>query len=189
MSDELTQRLDNIPRQPGIYLWKDDRGQVIYVGKAKVLANRVRSYFQDFEAKDAKTRLLIANIRGLDWIVTDTEQEALILENTLIKKYRPRYNVRLRDDKNYLCLRLSNEDFPMLSIVRKIRQDGATYYGPFSNASAVRTTLRFLNRYFPLRKCAEDVFHRRDRPCLNGQIGQCEAPCVDRISKEGSQNE
>jgi excinuclease ABC subunit C len=178
-------KLSKLPRRPGVYFWKNGRGTVIYVGKAKVLRQRVRSYFQDFMGKDGKTRLLVAQIRDLDWIVTQSEQEALILENTLIKKYRPRYNVRLRDDKNYLSLRLStNEDFPRLSIVRKISKDGATYFGPYSNAKAIRTTLRFLNKHFPIRKCDNAKFQRQDRPCLNYQIGQCEGACSAKIDKE-----
>ena len=180
----VANKLEKLPRRSGVYLWKDTKGGVIYVGKAKVLAHRVRSYFHDMMGKDIKTRLLITSIRDLDWIVTDTEKEALILENNLIKKYRPRYNIRLRDDKNYPCLRLSNEEFPKLSVVRRIKKDGATYYGPFSSSSAVKTTLLFLNRNFPLRKCTDKKFSRRTRPCLMHQIGQCEAPCVDRITQE-----
>jgi len=179
----LEEKLKKIPKKPGIYLWKDKKGAVIYVGKAKVLANRVRSYLQ-IKGKDIKTRLLIVNICDLDWIVTDSENEALILENTLIKKYRPRYNIRLMDDKNYVCLRLGKEDFPRISIVRKIKPDKATYYGPFSSSRAVRTTLRFLNKNFPLRKCNDRNFASRTRPCMFHQIGQCHAPCVGKISKE-----
>lgn len=182
--DTVAHKLKKLPRRPGVYLWKDDRGRIIYVGKAKLLTHRVRSYFQNLRGKDIKTRLLIAAIRDLDWIVTDTEKEALILENNLIKKHRPRYNIALRDDKNFQCLRLSNEDFPKLSVVRKIKPDGATYFGPFSNAGAVKTTLRFLNKTFPLRKCTDAKFSRRTRPCLMYQIGQCEGPCSAKINRE-----
>jgi excinuclease ABC subunit C len=180
----VAEKIRSLPGKPGIYFWKDGQGAVIYVGKAKVLPNRVRSYFQDFAGKDVKTRLLVASIRDLDWIVTDSEKEALILENTLIKKYRPRYNIRLRDDKNFVCLKLTAEDFPRLEIVRKMAKDQATYYGPFSNAKAVRTTLRFLNKNFPLRKCNNAKFKSRTRPCIMHQIGQCEAPCVGKIDQK-----
>ena len=184
-NEVVANKLKNLPKLPGIYLWKDRQERIIYVGKAKVLFNRVRSYFQDFEGKDIKTRLLVSSIRDLDWIITDTEKEALILENNLIKKYRPRYNVRLKDDKNYLSLRLSiKDDFPKLSIVRKIKKDGSIYFGPFSNAKAIRTTLRFINKIFPLRKCTEKKFSRRDRPCLNFQIDQCMGVCCEKSTKE-----
>lgn len=184
-NEVVADKLKKLPTRPGVYLWKDAQGRIIYVGKAKRLPNRVRSYFQSLNGKDFKTRMLISSIRDLDWIVTDTEKEALILENNLIKKYRPRYNVSLRDDKNFKCLRLStNEDFPKLSIVRKIKKDGAIYFGPFSNAGAVGTTLNFLKRTFPLRKCTNKKFAQRDRPCLNYQIGQCAGPCDGRIDKE-----
>lgn len=180
----LAQKLNKVPKFPGVYLWKNDKGVVIYVGKAKVLTNRVRSYFQQIWNKDIKTRLLVSNIVDLEWIVTDTEKEALILENTLIKKYRPRYNVRLLDDKNYPCLRLSKETFPRLTVVRKIKRDAADYYGPFSSSSAVKISLRVLNRHFPLRKCNDIKFKHRSRPCIMHQIGQCEAPCVAKITPE-----
>ena len=184
-NEVVAEKLKKLPSRPGVYLWKDGQKRIIYVGKAKRLPNRVRSYFQSLNGKDFKTRMLVSSIRDLDWIVTDTEKEALILENNLIKKYRPRYNVSLRDDKNFKCLRLStNEDFPKLSIVRKIKKDEATYFGPFSNSGTVQTTLNFLKKTFPLRKCPDRKFAQRDRPCLNYQIGQCEAPCNGRIEKD-----
>lgn len=180
--DNLSKKLAAVPTYPGVYLWKNSEGRVIYVGKAKVLRSRVRSYFQRVEDKDYKTRVLVSRIRDLEWIVTDSEKEALILEATLIKKHKPRYNVRLRDDKRFLCLKLSiSHQFPRLYVVRRIRRDGDLYFGPFDNARAARETLRFLNGAFPLRKCSNQQFSARARPCLQHQIGRCRAPCVGYI--------
>lgn len=183
--DDLEQKLQLVPTDPGVYLWKDENGGILYVGKAKVLRNRVRSYFQRTDELDPKTRVLVSRIRDVDWIVTDSEKEALILENTLIKKHRPRYNVLLKDDKRFLCVRLAlGHDFPRLYVVRRIKRDGDAYFGPFDNATAVRETLRFLNTNFPLRKCSDHQFATRTRPCLQHQIGRCHAPCVGLIDKE-----
>jgi len=184
-ADDLEQKLQLVPTDPGVYLWKDEHGEILYVGKAKVLRNRVRSYFQRRDDLDPKTRVLVSRIRDVDWIVTDSEKEALILENTLIKKHRPRYNVLLKDDKRFLCVRLAlGHDFPRLYVVRRIKRDGDAYFGPFDNATAARETLRFLNTNFPLRKCGDQQFAARTRPCLQHQIGRCHAPCVGLIDKE-----
>jgi len=183
--DDLEQKLQLVPTDPGVYLWKDENGEILYVGKAKVLRNRVRSYFQRTDELDPKTRVLVSRVRDLDWIVTDSEKEALILENTLIKKHRPRYNVLLKDDKRFLCVRLAlGHDFPRLYVVRRMKRDGDAYFGPFDNATAARETLRFLNTNFPLRKCSDHQFAARTRPCLQHQIGRCHAPCVGLIDKE-----
>lgn len=180
--DALAEKLDRVPRDPGVYLWKDAEGRVIYVGKAKVLRNRVRSYFQRVEDKDVKTRLLVARIADVDWIVTDSEKEALILEATLIRKYYPRYNVRLRDDKRFISLKLGlDHAFPRLYVVRKVRRDGNLYFGPFSDARAIRQTLGFIDAVFLLRKCSDRNFAARERPCLQFQIGRCLAPCVGYV--------
>ena len=185
IAEDLPRKLDALPDQPGVYLMKDARGQVIYVGKAKVLRHRVRSYFQRPEDKDAKTQLLVRRIADFDYIVVDSEKEALIAENTLIKKHRPHYNIQLRDDKNYLCVKVSvQDDFPRIYLVRSIRRDGARYFGPYSSAHALRETLSLLNRYFPLRKCSDAQFAGRDRPCLMYQIGRSLAPCVNYVTKE-----
>lgn len=186
MTDErIARKLSIVPKNPGVYLWKDAAGVVLYVGKAKILRSRVRSYQQQTQKRDRKTRLMIASARDLDWIVTESEKAALILENTLIKKYRPRYNISLRDDKNFLSIKLSIKDeFPRLYLVRRMARDGAIYYGPFSNSRAARNTLGFLNRYFLLRECRDRDFASRTRPCLNHQIGRSSAPCSGKISRE-----
>jgi excinuclease ABC subunit C len=182
--DALREKLDLVPVDPGVYLWKDEDGRIIYVGKAKVLRNRVRSYFQRTDEKDIKTRLLVARIADVDWIVTNSEKEALILEATLIKAHFPRYNVRLRDDKRFISLKLDlKHDFPRLYVVRQVKRDGNIYYGPFSDARAIRSTLRFINASFRLRKCSDVNFASRKRPCLQHQIGRCHAPCVGFIGR------
>jgi len=182
---DLSDVLKSLPARPGVYLMKNAQGQVIYVGKAKSLRSRVRSYFRQVDSKDPKTRLLVSRIRGIDFLVTDTEKEALIAENNLIKEHKPRYNVQLRDDKNYLCLKLTvSEKFPRMILVRRILQDGGLYFGPFDSARSVRDTLRLINRTFPLRSCTGVQFARRTRPCVQHQIGRCRAPCSGLISPE-----
>ncbi len=185
MDEALRRKLDLVPGDPGVYLWKDETGRIIYVGKAKVLRHRVRSYFQNLDEKDPKTLRLIGRVRDVDWIVTHTEKEALILEATLIKRHTPRYNIRLRDDKRFLCLKLDTaHPFPRLYLVRRIQRDGAVYYGPFDNARAARETLRFANVNFPVRKCSDQQFAGRTRPCIQHQIHRCRAPCVGLIDRE-----
>lgn len=175
---QLNRQLDRIPTQPGVYLFKDRLGKIIYVGKARHLKRRVRSYFQAGRPHDPKTRVLISRVAALDTIITHTEQEALILEANLIKRHRPRYNVVLKDDKRYPSLRLDpTQTFPRLNIVRKIRNDGAIYFGPFASSAAVRQTLKFIYKTFKLRRCRNQTFHHRTRPCLNYQMGLCLGPC------------
>jgi excinuclease ABC subunit C len=178
--------LKKIPAAPGVYLMKGAAGAVLYVGKAKHLRNRLRSYFSAAGDGRAHIRFLMARVRDLETIVTDTEKEALILENTLIKQHRPRYNINLRDDKTYVSLRFDlREEFPALQVVRKVRRDGALYFGPFASSSAVRNTLKEIYRIFPLRHYPIATCRQRDRPCLFFQIGQCSAPCHGRISVDG----
>jgi excinuclease ABC subunit C len=170
--------LKKFPTAPGVYLMKGAQGEVLYVGKAKQLRNRLRGYFS--AAGDGRThiRFLMNRVSGIETIITDTEKEALILENTLIKKYRPRYNINLRDDKTYVSLRIDlREDFPTFQVVRRVRKDGARYFGPYSSSSAVRETLKLIYRIFPLRHHPLETCRRRSRPCLYHQIGQCSAPC------------
>jgi len=170
--------LKKFPTAPGVYLMKGAQGEVLYVGKAKQLRNRLRGYFS--AAGDGRThiRFLMNRVSDIETIVTDTEKEALILENTLIKKYRPRYNINLRDDKTYVSLRIDlREDFPTFQVVRRVRKDGARYFGPYSSSSAVRETLKLIYRIFPLRHHPLETCRRRNRPCLYHQIGQCSAPC------------
>lgn len=171
------------PDSPGVYLFKDASGHVIYVGKAKNLKKRVLSYFRSGADASPKTAIMINRARGLDYILTATENEAFILESSLIKGYMPRYNVILRDDKQYPCLRLDiNEPYPRLGIVRKIKKDGAIYFGPFSSSHSVRDTLRLIERLFLLRKCRTGSLSKRTRPCLNFQMGRCMGPCANQVS-------
>jgi excinuclease ABC subunit C len=171
------------PATCGVYLMKGSQGEVFYVGKAKNLRNRLRSYFSEQGDNRPQIRFLLKRVRDIETIVTDTEKEALILENTLIKKHRPRYNINLRDDKTYLSLRLDpREEFPMLQLVRRVKRDGALYFGPYASSTAVRATLKEIYRIFPLRRHPWETCRNRSRPCLYYQIGQCSGPCHGRIS-------
>ena len=173
------------PTATGVYLMKDAGGEILYVGKAKNLRSRLRSYMQADRDTRPQIRFLMERAASIETIVTDTEKEALILENTLIKKHRPRYNIHLRDDKTFVSVRIDlREDFPMLEIVRQVRQDGARYFGPFASSSALRQTLKEIYRIFPLRHYPPAKCRQRGRPCLFHQIGQCSAPCHGLISVE-----
>lgn len=168
------------PSQSGVYLWRNAKSSVIYVGKAKNLKNRLSSYFAG--NKDIKTRLLISNAVSIEYITTQNEYEAFLLENNLIKKYTPRYNINLKDGKSYPVLRITNEDFPRLFKTRNILHDGSTYFGPYPDASALDTFIDTLYQIYPLRHCK--VFRLRETPCLYYHMGQCKAPCCGKISKE-----
>lgn len=173
-----------LPDDPGVYLFKDASGRVIYVGKAKMIRKRVQSYFKTLEGMSPKTALMMKKARGLDCILTGSENEAFILESTLIKKFLPRYNIILRDDKQYPCLRMDlKEPYPRLRIVRRIKKDGALYFGPFSSAHSVRSTLKVIDRIFQLRKCKDRHIPKRTRPCLNYQMDRCLGPCTVEVSK------
>lgn len=173
------------PSSPGIYIMKGADATVLYVGKARDLKKRVRSYFAASGDSRYHIRFLMARVTDIDVIVTDTEKEALILENTLIKKYRPKYNFNLRDDKTYFSLRMDmTEDFPRLTIIRKVTRDGARYFGPYSSASAAREVLKQLYKLFPLRHYPMESCRKRKRPCLFFQLRQCSAPCHGLISRE-----
>jgi len=173
-----------LPDRPGVYLFKDPSDQVIYVGKAKNLKKRVLSYFKPLSELPHKTALMMHRVRGLDYILTVTEKEAFILERNLIKEHMPRYNVVLRDDKQYPCLRLDIQNpYPKLTIVRKMKKDGALYFGPFSSANSVRSTLKLIDRIFQLRKCKGIALPKRSRPCLNWQLGRCLGACVHQVSR------
>ncbi|MBW2610170.1 MAG: excinuclease ABC subunit UvrC [Deltaproteobacteria bacterium] len=172
----------NLSDGPGVYLFKDRSDRIIYVGKSKNLKKRVLSYFRPLKEQPHKTALMMNKARGLDYILTATENEAFILESNLIKKHMPRYNVILRDDKHYPCLRLSIKDpYPRLTIVRRIKKDGALYFGPFSSSSSVRSTLKLIDRIFRLRKCRSSGIPKRSRPCLNYQLDRCLGPCTHDI--------
>src|ERR671938_6363 len=179
MNGILEEKLQNLPTSPGVYLHKDEAGKIIYVGKAKNLRNRVRSYFQSGRGHDRKTRELVRRIRDLEFIITDNEVEALVLESNLIKQHKPRYNVLLKDDKQYPHLKLTiNEPFPRVMITRKIQRDGALYFGPFLPASMARRTIDLINRTFQLRTCDIEIDGRLPRPCLEYHIKRCLGPCV-----------
>src|SRR5258705_9654050 len=174
----LEEKLKEIPASPGVYLHKDAAGKVIYIGKAKNLRSRVRSYFRA-RPFDRKTDALVGQIFDLEFIVTDNEVEALILEATLVKKHKPRYNIRLQDDKSYPHLKLTiNEPFPKVVITRRIQRDGALYFGPFLAASLARKTIDLINRTFQLRTCDIEIDGRAPRPCLEYHIKRCLGPCV-----------
>ena len=174
-----------LPHGPGVYLFIGPRDRVIYVGKAKNLSNRVLSYFRSSNNAPTKTARMMKMAQRLEFILTLTEKEAFILENDLIKKFKPRYNIILRDDKQYPCLRLNiREPYPRLGIVRKIKKDGALYFGPFSSANAVRSTTRVISRVFKLRKCKGQKLKHRERPCINFQMDRCLAPCARTVSEK-----
>jgi len=179
----VLEKLEHIPEKPGVYIMRDRAGEVIYVGKAVSLKNRVRSYFSGQQTP--KVRVLVSRVADLEYIVTDSEVEALILECNLIKRYRPRYNVNLKDDKNYPYLKVTfQEEFPRLVITRNMVKDGAKYYGPYTNAGALHDTVSVLRKIFRLRTCSEGQFSNRQRPCLNYYIKRCDAPCMGYISPE-----
>lgn len=183
--DRLKAFIKELPITPGVYLMKNAADKVIYVGKAKDLRARVRSYFQNSKDISVKTKYLVAQIEKIDYMLTKTEVEAFLLEASLIKKHRPRYNIRLKDDKAYPYIRVSMEvDFPRFYLSRKVRRDGAYYFGPYTSGFAVREVIRFLNRTFKIRDCTDSFFKTRKRPCMTYQIGRCTAPCVNLISRE-----
>ncbi len=178
----LEQKIGHLPTQPGVYLFKDRQGTILYVGKAGNIRHRVRSYFQKPSEKGTKTSVMLEKVADIETIVTHTEKEALILEDNLVKEHHPRYNVKLRDDKRYPCLRLSvEEEFPTLSIVRKIKKDRSLYFGPYSSATSLRETLKLIRRIFPIRTCHNTRFSNRMRPCINYEMSRCSGPCCGKI--------
>jgi excinuclease ABC subunit C len=178
----MKNRLQNVPLQPGVYLYKDKEGQVIYVGKARLLRQRMRSYFQAPTGQHPKVRAMMARVTDFDYIVTSTEVEALILENNLIKAYKPRYNIDLRDDKSYPYLKLTTEKFPRLCIVREKKDQISRYFGPYTDATSLRETIKLLTGIFPLRTCKS--LKGNQRACLNYDMGKCLAPCNGRVTPE-----
>jgi excinuclease ABC subunit C len=176
----LDEILDRLPTEPGVYIMKDRRGKPIYIGKAGNLRARVRQYFQPASGDTRQFVPLLGGIvADITTMLTTNEKEALLLENTLIKRHQPRFNVNLRDDKNYLVLRLDpRADWPRLEVGRKIAEDGAYYFGPYHSATSCREALRVVNRHFQLRTCTDHVLANRRRPCLQYQIKRCPAPCV-----------
>lgn len=183
--ENLKKKTARFPNLPGVYLMKGNGGKIIYIGKAKNLRARVNHYFQ----KEAHTRyqieFLIKRVAAIDFFITHNEKEATLLENSLIKKHKPRYNIFLKDDKTYVSLKLGlNHPYPDLSITRKIKKDGALYFGPYASAHALRETVDFIYRNFRLRTCSDHEINNRSRPCLEFQINRCTAPCVGLVSRE-----
>ena len=181
MTDLVAEKLKLLPDSPGVYLMKDARGKIIYVGKAIVLKNRVRQYFQSSRNQAPKVRAMVSHVADFETIMTANEVESLILEANLIKKHRPRYNIRLKDDKSYPYVKVTvQEEYPRVFITRRVVRDGARYFGPYTNVTALRDSLKLLRRLFPLRTCRT----MPDRPCLEYHIKRCLAPCVGKVTEE-----
>ncbi len=181
----LSDRIKSFPRRPGVYLFKSAKGEVLYVGKAKRLRDRVRSYFGKSGDERPQVKFLIKRTADIECIVTDTEREALLLEHTLIKRHKPRYNIDLRDDKTYISIRIGAEHAsPGISLTRRIKKDGALYFGPYDSATAAREAVDQITRYFQIRTCTDREFANRIRPCLKYDIGRCTAPCVGKVSSK-----
>ena len=181
MTDIVAEKLKLLPDSPGVYIMKDDHGKIIYVGKAIVLKNRVRQYFQSSRNHTPKVRAMVSHIADFETIMTANEVESLILEANLIKKHRPRYNIRLKDDKSYPYVKVTvQEDFPRVFITRRVLRDGACYFGPYTNVTALRDSLKLLRRLFPLRTCRT----MPERPCLEYHIKRCLAPCIGKVEAE-----
>ncbi|MFQ7566833.1 MAG: excinuclease ABC subunit UvrC, partial [Clostridium perfringens] len=183
---DFQHQLKILPDKPGVYIMKNSLGEVIYVGKAKVLKNRVRQYFQNSKNHSEKVRAMVKNIAEFEYIVTDSEMEALILECNLIKKYSPRYNIALKDDKFYPFIKITtNEDFPRVYVTRNFAKDGNRYFGPYTNGTAVYEVMGLIKKLFPLRTCKKAIVEGGEptRACLNYHINLCKAPCAGYISK------
>ena len=184
-STQLEEQLKTLPASPGVYLFKDEQAKVIYVGKAANLSNRVRSYFGVSSSSSSKIQRLVLRVRELEFVITDSEQEALILECNFIKKYHPRYNVRLKDDKTFPYIKIAtNEDWPSIYITRRFKDDGARYFGPFASAGSVRKTLKLIKKIFPFRSCIKSISGTNRRPCLDYYIHRCLGPCIGAADKQ-----
>lgn len=184
---DFSEELKKLPDKPGVYIMHNSSDEIIYVGKAVNLKNRVRQYFQNSKNKTAKTTALVSHIAYFEYIVTDSEMEALLLECNLIKEHRPKYNVMLKDDKTYPYIKVTvNEDYPRIFITRKYVKDKSRYFGPITDVTAAKETVELINKLFPIRKCRKSLPKEigKERPCLNYHIGQCAAPCDNLISKE-----
>jgi len=189
-STELREKIGRFPASPGVYVMKDASSRILYIGKAVNLRSRVRSYFGRSTDTRALYSFLVGKISDVDCIVTDSEAEALILENNLIKKHHPVYNVRLKDDKSYVSIRVTTaEEWPRVQITRRYKKDRNLYFGPYGSASAVREMLKVIKKVFPLRTCTNSFFANRKRPCIEHEIGRCTAPCVDLITKAAYQRD
>ena len=189
LSEELQMKLDNLPARPGVYIFKDRLGRILYVGKAKVLRNRVKSYFQASRNEGPKLARLVSRIADLETIVTDSEVEALVLENNLIKEYKPRYNVNLKDDKSYPYIRVTNEPYPRVFATRRVVRDGSRYFGPYTDAGALRELLKTVQKIFPIRTCnlkltEESITAGKFKVCLDYHIKRCAGPCEGYIDRK-----
>lgn len=184
---DIQEALKNLPDHPGVYIMKDDEGTIIYIGKAISLKNRVRQYFQSSKSHSPKVLTMVSHIEEFEYILTDSELEALILECNLIKKHRPRYNIRLKDDKQYPYIKVTvDEEYPRVFMTRSILKDGAKYYGPYTDIYAVRETLQLVKKLYPIRSCKKELSYGRvvDRPCLNYHIHRCIAPCLGNVDRD-----
>jgi excinuclease ABC subunit C len=183
--EELRNKIQDFPSCPGVYVMRGQDSKILYIGKAKSLKNRVRSYFSDSVHHSVKTQFLVKAVWVVEYLVTETELEALLLEARLIKKNQPKYNIRLKDDKNYPYIRLSLSDtYPRLYLARKVQEDGSWYFGPYSKGQMVSKMIQFLNQNFKIRDCRDAVLKARTRPCLSYQIHCCTAPCVDLVTQD-----
>src|SRR5690242_17198985 len=187
---QFRERLATLPTTPGVYIMRDATGMIIYVGKAVNLRNRVRTYFGALTGQAPKVARMVSHVADFEYILTDTELEALILENQLIKKHKPHYNVRLKDDKTYPYIKVTvNEDWPRVLYTRRLEEDGARYFGPYANSGAAQSTLELLNKLFPYRTCDLVIDGKMPRPCLQYYMHRCLAPCVgiaDRAAYEAA---
>src|SRR5215472_11013995 len=181
---ELREKVAQLPLEPGVYLYKDAGGRIIYVGKAKILRARVRSYFNDERLADIKTGTLISEARDVDYILVDNEKEALALENNLIKQYKPRFNILLRDDKTYPYIKLTKEKYPRVYVTRRLRKDGSTYYGPYFPANLAHRLVHFIHRHFLVPSCKIDLTRHHHKPCLQYHIHRCLGPCVQGLTTD-----
>src|SRR3954469_11325533 len=181
---ELREKVAQLPTEPGVYLYKDGQGKVIYVGKAKNIRSRVRSYFNDDRLAEAKTGGLIAEARDLDFIQVDNNKEALALENNLIKQYKPRFNILLRDDKTFPYVKLTSEKFPRVYVTRRILKDGASYFGPYFPGNLAHRLVHFIHRHFQVPSCKIDLSRRHSHPCLQYHIHRCLGPCVAGLTTD-----
>ena len=179
---ELRDKVSQLPLEPGVYLYKDGAGRVIYVGKAKILRHRVRSYFSEDKLADVKTGTLISEARDIHYILVDNEKEALALENNLIKQYKPRFNILLRDDKTYPYIKLTNEKSPRVYVTRRLKKDGATYFGPYFPANLAHRLVHFIHRFFQVPSCKVDLARFHPKPCLQFHIHRCLGPCVEGLT-------
>src|SRR6185369_1238466 len=179
---ELRDKAGQLPLAPGVYLYKDAGGRVIYVGKAKILRHRVRSYFSDDKLADIKTGTLLGEARLIDYIHVDNEKEALALENNLIKQYKPRFNILLRDDKTYPYIKLTSERYPRVYVTRRLRKDGSTYYGPYFPANLAHRLVHFIHRHFLVPSCKVDLTRFHPKACLQYHIHRCLGPCVEGLT-------